>query len=390
MRITRLQVTALSLLLGLLITEGVVRLTLSRPQQITLRRGDSRQLALKYTAEDDNHSMFEFTPNGVRLRPNTVADISAHHLSGLDVQVRTNSLGVRGAEVSRDDRFRILVLGDSITFADYVAEQDTYVSRMESALVTGGAAVQAINAGVGATSAAEYAWQLREIIAEVEPQLVFVGLYLNDFAPSHRRRTYLPPSWLASSWAANYLFESASVIAGIIAPLESDRRNGARLESEVARALKDIEPQGEAETSFVQAILESSWDWGGAWSRYAWEEIGASLENIVSTARLHGATVAFTLFPVAPQIDGLEKFDYPQVMAHSLAQRLGVQFIDVLNPLREFRRRDRGKLLYFDHCHFNQTGNALVGEVIAKGMKELITIENFGSTEIKKGNMEAP
>ncbi len=57
-------------------------------------------------------------PYGVRLNPNVSALIKNHTLSGRDVRIQTNSIGLRYSELApkQISKKRILFLGDSITF----------------------------------------------------------------------------------------------------------------------------------------------------------------------------------------------------------------------------------------------------------------------------------
>src|SRR5215470_5660402 len=76
------------------------------------------------------------TATGQRITPNLDVVIRRHPTSLRDIRVRTNSLGLRGAEIPPREagELRILVLGDSITFGDYVDEDETYPAVLERRL----------------------------------------------------------------------------------------------------------------------------------------------------------------------------------------------------------------------------------------------------------------
>src|SRR4029450_996319 len=74
--------------------------------------------------------------------------------------------------------------GDSITWGDYVRDEETYVRQaarsLEAAL---GYRVEAINAGVGDTGSQEQIDILEESGLRVKPDIVVLGFYLNDSRP---------------------------------------------------------------------------------------------------------------------------------------------------------------------------------------------------------------
>jgi hypothetical protein len=62
--------------------------------------------------------------------------IRNHTISGLDVAIETNAYGFRGPELGAPEpgRTRVLVLGDSITWGDYLPVEEVYVARAEAHL----------------------------------------------------------------------------------------------------------------------------------------------------------------------------------------------------------------------------------------------------------------
>jgi hypothetical protein len=129
-----------------------------------------------------------YTSTGRRLRPGVSGAITGHHLSRTDVEFSTNSLGFRDEEVGKKGErdYRILVLGDSITLGDFAQAEETYPAVIERLLgESGGSAldgrnVRVINAGVGAIDLQNEFAILMENGLSVEPDIVLVGLYLND------------------------------------------------------------------------------------------------------------------------------------------------------------------------------------------------------------------
>lgn len=96
--------------------------------------------------------------------------------------VRVNSKGLRGPEIDYAKAagvHRILVLGDSFTFALQVAEEETFVARLAGRLNDSRAPlrIETINAGTdGWSTANEYAWLVSEGY-RYEPDLVLVMFF---------------------------------------------------------------------------------------------------------------------------------------------------------------------------------------------------------------------
>ena len=104
-----------------------------------------------------------------------------------EVPIRTNSLGLRSPEIALakpPDMFRILVLGDSVTFGWSLRGEDTYASQLASLLATlrPNQRVEVINAGVsGYGTWQELRW-LQETGLALEPDVIIVQAHLNDAA----------------------------------------------------------------------------------------------------------------------------------------------------------------------------------------------------------------
>lgn len=103
------------------------------------------------------------------------------------VPVRINSYGTRGKEFSfkkENGKFRILVLGDSVTFGLKVEEEKLYTSLLESKLngYAGKNIYEVINAGVMGYAPVQEAYFLKEKGLDLNPDLVIIGFCLsNDF-----------------------------------------------------------------------------------------------------------------------------------------------------------------------------------------------------------------
>jgi len=97
--------------------------------------------------------------------------------------VQTNSVGLRNIEEPSDDAFKILAVGDSMTFGLFVANDDTWPARAESRLrehYGNARRVQVFNAGIVNYTILDELAYLREKGIYLKPNLVVLGVYEND------------------------------------------------------------------------------------------------------------------------------------------------------------------------------------------------------------------
>ncbi len=98
------------------------------------------------------------------------------------VEIRTNSLGMRGGEVdlSAAPHRRILFLGSSITLGWGVSENDTVSQKVESLLKADDPNVEVLNGGIGNFNAARYVALFLEQYKVVKPTDIVVHFFLRD------------------------------------------------------------------------------------------------------------------------------------------------------------------------------------------------------------------
>ena len=369
-----------TLAVALLLCEAGARLLLPAPRLVKIEKVDkpdwSRYEPSKTTEEKSITRVVLYGgPHGVRLRPNTVGSIRNHELSGLDVEIRVNSIGLRYDELGPKgpDEFRVLVLGDSITFGDFLPEEETWTRRMEGLVGGRAKTIRFLNAGLPGAGTLEEFWLFQELREAVKPDLVLVGMYLNDAqnasgfyvktlgAPWNRRRflTWVVTRFqlLEKGWFRNSL-------PGRIDPNWRETfRAGRKLRSGDMFDSRD---------GFDFEIYNAYMDFGLGWNAQAWEEIGRILESLKGAVGGSGAGLAVALFPVHIQILGSVEDSRPQESARALCARLGIPFLDQLPGLRSDWRAHHTKLLY-DHCHYRAYGY----EVLAKQTVEWLDREKL-------------
>ena len=113
-----------------------------------------------------------------------------HATGDFDVQVITNSLGLRGPEVvvpKPPDRYRVLALGDSFTFGWGVEFDDAWYAGMARELqATGDRSMEVVVAGVPGWSPLQQFVFLEQRGLDLQPDLVLWQLCTNDLLEMER------------------------------------------------------------------------------------------------------------------------------------------------------------------------------------------------------------
>ena len=161
----RVAFAAAACLLGLLLLEGALR-------AVGYPRGLVRSFSKLWN--HDRASRHETT--GL-FRPQFAGRVI--YPPELAYDVHFNAQGLRGPPLN--ERPRLLLLGDSVTFGHWVEAQQAFPRQLEQALAgRTGTPVQVINAGVpGYSSFQELKW-LEEKGWEYQPDLIVVSFVLND------------------------------------------------------------------------------------------------------------------------------------------------------------------------------------------------------------------
>lgn len=175
--IPTLIIVPLSLILAILIAEWVIRF--AQPQ---LTYSQAKSVSLKVTSKSD------LIPSDLKPNHETIHIGNTHEFS---YPIKINSLGYRMKEFTikkPPDEYRILMLGDSMTFGYGVEQEYNIPSKLEEKLnrallenSLNGKKVQIINAGfTGGKAPDTYYLYLAKIGLELEPDLVIVNYFLNN------------------------------------------------------------------------------------------------------------------------------------------------------------------------------------------------------------------
>jgi len=115
----------------------------------------------------------------------------------MDVDVEINSDGLRDREypIARSDKYRIVVLGDSLTFAWGVDQQDSFANLLEESL-SHERPTEVINFGAGNYNTEQQVNLFLEKGLKYKPDQIVVFYFINDAEPTPTRSEW---GWLSHS-----------------------------------------------------------------------------------------------------------------------------------------------------------------------------------------------
>lgn len=175
---------SLAILLGLTVSFVIVEvaLRLFRPQP-----------TLSYLQEMAGEYYIPGETIPFTLKPNVLSKMPSMEYPGRYVTISTNQLGLRGSDIAPvkpAGTKRILILGDSYTFGEYVGDEETYPAVLERYYREEDQVVEVVNAGYadGWSPDEHYAWLTNTGIG-YHPDVIVYGFFIgNDIdwiAPEH-------------------------------------------------------------------------------------------------------------------------------------------------------------------------------------------------------------
>ncbi len=269
---------------------------------------------------------------GYEMVPNYKSDEA---VAMVDFTGQANSLGFRDREhpvKKPGGRYRILVLGDSITQGMGIdGRADMFTSVLEHVLIENGHDVDVLNFGVNGYNTRQEVEILREKGLQYQPDLVVVAYCVND----------------------NYLDSG-----GIIRALE--QRKTQQSEIKIPRVF------------FKSAFFRQIWAVVIARTRdpLPFESIpdGSSNEivpgafaDLKELADQHNFAVMVAAFP---QLKGLENGPNPALLAEvrKISSQNGFLYLDLSTALSTVAKTEK---IYLDDLHPNRRGSRCVGETLA-------------------------
>jgi len=134
--------------------------------------------------------MWKYANQGKRISENP--NIGHEHRPGavfdaMGTTVSINQFGMRGTDTTRtkpDGTYRILMIGDSLTFGWGVKAEETFSVRLSARLQAENPKIEVLNTGVGNTNTQMQAEYFLSKGIEFDPDLVVINYFINDAEPT--------------------------------------------------------------------------------------------------------------------------------------------------------------------------------------------------------------
>ncbi|MGA3201351.1 MAG: GDSL-type esterase/lipase family protein [Bryobacteraceae bacterium] len=298
--------------------------------------------------------------------------------SYVGVPIRINNLGFRGPDttlVKPPGVFRIIGVGDSITFGYGVRYDNTFLHVLEANLNAQekpGRHYEVINAGVAATGLEYYTHFIENTAPSLEPDLIVVCMALNDIDPDIDPEPKEPRSQIGVFRSVNGYFLTHSY-------LYNTSYSGAKSLLFKLNILKLKDNEG-----FGFLALDPP----SPPQDKAREGVKRYLTRIAAFTRSHHQRLGIVVFPLEPQLSERALALYarklhlelsPDVMKgqpQGWVEQIGVEInVPVLDLLPAMRRGDDGELflrnrsISVDPTHPSARGHRLVGEEMARWLE---------------------
>ncbi len=290
--------------------------------------------------------------------------------SGGGRAVSINSLGLRGPEIPRSrkpDEFRILFLGDSLTFGYSLPIEETFVALVRDALdrAAPDKTISAINAGVGGYSTWQELDYLRNEGIDLRPDLVVLEYCFNDVA----ERVYLDPGKI-SGGAMRFSFSNVPHWSGLVRAVRSamaKRRYQTALD---ALQFADNKPL-EGPDAGLRRIEDLYRDDPPPAAAAAWDRAIADLTAVHDFCSEQGLPWLLVAFPFRTQLAPNPRI-MPQKRLRRWAEQNGAHFLDLLPAYRR-HVAETGRVptdLFFDGTHPTAAGNRVAAQGIVEYLRQ--------------------
>jgi hypothetical protein len=270
-------------------------------------------------------------------------------------RVRVNSLGLRGPELAPKEpgERRVLFLGDSLTYGQGVADDETVPAALERALRVRDAAHRwsVVNAGHRAYGTSSELGLLEELGAEIRPDVVLLGWYWNDVSERDIRATcesFQP--------RGEFAFDTGGRIEG----WASLRWHVQQLPRRSALVMLVHDLLSEKNGLFEPDVVDAGF-----------ERLDTLLPEFRAQCARLGATAVMLIFPDPRRLVGATGTVPHDERAAALARAHELPLIELLPALEPlYAERGRPPVLAFDG-HYDAAANGAMGAFLAERLLAL-------------------
>jgi len=205
----------------------------------------------------------------------------------------------------------------------------------------------------------------------VKPDIVVVGLYLNDADLSPVLQITRVPPPFNQSHLIRFIFGNVDSIRAKFRLHKWEEETAPKRDQDAAAfernhkiATDDGKLDLNTEEGFNRLIADNFNDWGYAWSDGFWKRVLPLIDAMNEVCKENESRVVFVFFPVAQQVARMKLRNEPQIRFEEELTKRQIAHLDLLPALRE-QYKHNNDLLY-DHCHLKPGGNEFVGQTIGR------------------------
>jgi lysophospholipase L1-like esterase len=272
-------------------------------------------------------------------------------------RVRVNREGCRGPELDGSQRPRLLVLGDSVVFGQFVSEDEAVSGRLAARLAAGATpSWEIVNCGVPGFDTLAEARQLARVARLIRPRVTVVGMSLNDYDRAPR---YHPLGVLSRSDGADVRFVDRSEFLMLLRWLAT-WAGGGLWQQKIERAGHDVADPEALRQALDRLVATQHAAFYAAPDPAAWQRLEMGLRELRRTAEQAHTELLVAIFPESWQLGGDAPDLRPQRALLAACVAAGVRCLD-LHPAFAAAGGD----LFFDAQHPNVRGHDVAAAAIA-------------------------
>lgn len=327
------------------------------------------------------HARWMYTPVNhpdlpYRLRPGFGVTAGAPFAGNA---VRVNQHGLRGPEIEQLPRSgwrRVLVVGDSVVYGHALREAESFPVRLAEELTRHGVhRAEILNGGVSGWDTSAEAAFLEQVGLGLEPDVVLLGVSLNDYRrpPVLTARGVLSQqgeSRASSTWLedhSDFFLLVRSLGQRILASGGSPPPRRAPASDAATAAQPRRSPGGPRRNAIEDEIARRHARFYSAPEPEAWSRVREALARMARLTREHGIAFKVMLFPESFQFQEPEPDRDPQRAWLSLCAELGLDCLD-LWPAFATASDDPASRLFNGIQHPNAAGTIVAARAVAASL----------------------
>ncbi|MBI2910195.1 MAG: hypothetical protein HYX92_21340 [Chloroflexi bacterium] len=279
-------------------------------------------------------------------------------------EVRINSKGLRDYEYPLEKaqgKFRIAVLGDSVSFGSGVNLEDTYAKVLERTLNRGANRYEVINFSVPAADTPEELAALKGKVPSYKPDLVVLGYMLNDTKPTLDAAPGANPSGGVRQHLrvfARFLNANSYLFA-----FSWERLERIMWKSSVLRVLNDRAQYYETEDAYTKWIVTAYTEEPDS----AWTRVKAGIREMKDLSGAKSAPLFLVILPFSNSVYDSDPDLKPQDLVSRFALEENIPYLDLTPRLRE--NASEALFLPNDMAHLTSRGHEIAAEAIFNELK---------------------